>query len=52
MTGAIRSLFARHHPAAHTVRRTVHQRYGRPAHFFRGFLIGLAMVTVIWLVTG
>jgi hypothetical protein len=52
MTSAIHSLFARHRPAAHVMPRTAHQRHERLAPFFRGFLIGLAMVTVIWLVTG
>jgi hypothetical protein len=52
MTSAIRLLFARNLPAAHPVRRVVQQRHGRPGHFFRGFLIGLAIVTVIWLLTG
>jgi hypothetical protein len=52
MTSAIRSLFARHRPADRAVRRIVHQRHGRPTLFFRGFLIGLAIVTVVWLVIG
>jgi DNA-binding response OmpR family regulator len=52
MTSAIRSLFGRHRPAAYAMRRIVHQRHGRPALFFRGFLIGVAIVMVIWLVTG
>jgi tetrahydromethanopterin S-methyltransferase subunit B len=52
MTSAIRSLFGRPRPVAHPVRRIVHQRHGAPDHFFRGFLIGLAIVTVVWLVTG
>jgi hypothetical protein len=46
------SLFARYRPAAHAVRRAVHQRYGRSAHFFRGVLIGLAILMAIWLVIG
>jgi hypothetical protein len=50
MTGAVRSLFARHRPAARAVRRTVHQGHGRSAHFFLGVLIGLAIWIVIWLV--
>jgi len=52
MTSAVRSLFARHRPAAHVVRRTVHQRHGRSAHFLRGVLIGLAILMVIWAVIG
>jgi len=52
MTSTVRSLFVRHHPAAHAVRRTVRQRHGRSAHFFRGVLIGLAILMVIWLVIG
>ena len=52
MTSAVRSLFARHHPADRAVRRTVHQRHGRSAHFFRGVLIGLGIVTMLWLVIG
>jgi hypothetical protein len=52
MTSAVRSVFARHRPAAHAVRRTVHQGHGRSAHFFRGVLIGLAIAMVIWLVIG
>jgi hypothetical protein len=51
MTSTVRSLFARYRPAAH-VRRTVHQRHGWSAHFFRGVLIGLAILIVIWLVIG
>ena len=49
MTSASRSLFARHRPASHAVRRTVHQRHGRAALFFQGVLIGLAICMVIWL---
>jgi hypothetical protein len=52
MTSTVRSLFALHRPAAHAVRRTVHQRHGRSAHFFRGVLIGLAILMAIWLVIG
>lgn len=52
MTSAVRSLFARHRPGAHAVRRTVHQRHGRSAPFFRGVLIGLAILMMIWLVIG
>jgi tetrahydromethanopterin S-methyltransferase subunit B len=52
MTSAVRSLFARHRPAAHAARHTVHQRHGRSAHFFRGVLIGLAILMVISLVIG
>jgi hypothetical protein len=52
MTSTVRSLFVRHRPAAHAVRRTVHQRHGRSAHFFRGVLIGLTILMVIWLVIG
>ncbi len=52
MTSAVRSLFARHRPAAHVVRRTEHQRHGRSAHFFRGVVIGLTILMVIWLVIG
>jgi hypothetical protein len=51
MTSTIYSLFT-HRPAAHAVRRTVHQRHGRSAYFFRGVLIGLAILIVIWLVIG
>ena len=52
MTSAIRSLFARHRPAAHAVRRTVRPRHGRSAHFLRGVVIGLTILMVIWLVIG
>ena len=52
MTSAVRSLFARHRSAARAVRRTVHQRHEPSAHFFRGVLIGLAILMVIWLVIG
>ena len=52
MTSTVSSLFARHRPAAYDVRRTVHPRHGRLAHFFRGVLIGLAILMVIWLVIG
>jgi hypothetical protein len=52
MTSTVRSLFGGHRPAAHAARRTVHQRRGPSAHFFRGALIGLAILMVIWLVTG
>ena len=52
MTSTVRSLFAHHRPAAHGVRRTVHQRHGWSAHFVRGVLIGLAILMVIWLVIG
>ena len=52
MTSTVGSLFARHPPAAHAMRRTVHQRHGRSAHFFRGVLIGLTILMVIWLVIG
>jgi hypothetical protein len=52
MTSAVRSLFARHRPAARAVQRTVHPRHGRLAHFFRGVLIGLAILIVIWPVIG
>jgi hypothetical protein len=34
------------------VRRTVRHRNGPAAHFFRGVLIGLAMMVMIWLVIG
>jgi hypothetical protein len=46
------SLFARYRPAAHAMQRTVRQRPGRLAHFFRGVLIGLTILMVIWLVIG
>jgi len=52
MTSTVRSLFGGHRPAAHAVRCTVHQRHSRSAHFFRGVLIGLAILIVIWLVIG
>jgi tetrahydromethanopterin S-methyltransferase subunit B len=52
MTSTVRSLFVHHRPAAHAVRRAVHKRYGRSAHFFRGILIGLAILMAIWLVIG
>lgn len=52
MTSTVHSLFARHRPTAHAVRRTVHHRHGRSVHFFRGVLIGLAILMVIWLVIG
>jgi len=52
MTSAVRSLFARHRPAAPAVRGTVHPRDGRSAHFFRGVLIGLVILMVLWLVIG
>ena len=52
MTSTVRSLFAHHRPTAHAVGRTVHQRHGRSAHFFRGVLIGLAILMAVWLVTG
>jgi hypothetical protein len=52
MISAVRSLLARHRPAVHAVRRTVHQRHRRPVHFFQGVLIGLAILMVIWLVIG
>jgi len=51
MISALHSLFS-HRPAAHGVLRPVHQRYGRPTYFFRGVLIGLAVLMVIWLVSG
>ena len=52
MTSTVRSLFARHRPAAHAVQCTVHQHQGRSVPFFRGVLIGLAILMVIWLVIG
>lgn len=52
MTSTVRSLFVRHHPAAHAVRRPVHQHHGRSVHFCRGVLIGLTILMVIWLVIG
>jgi hypothetical protein len=52
MTSTVRSLFDRHRPAAHAVQRAVHQHQGRSVQFFRGVLIGLALLIVIWLVIG
>lgn len=52
MSSAVRPLFARYRPAAHAVRRAARQRHGQAAHFFRGVLIGLAFLMVIWLVIG
>jgi hypothetical protein len=52
MISTVSSLFARYRPAAHAMQRTVHRRPGRSAHFFRGVLIGLAILMAIWLVIG
>jgi hypothetical protein len=52
MISTVSSFFARYRPAAHAVRCTVHQRQGPSAHFFRGVLIGLAILMAIWLVSG
>jgi hypothetical protein len=49
MTSAVRSLLTRLRRAAPAVPRTVHPRHEWPAHFFRGVLIGLAILVVIWL---
>jgi len=50
MTHAVRSLFDQRRPAVRAV-GAVRQRR-RPmrfSHFFRGILIGLAVVTVVWV---
>lgn len=52
MTGTGRSLLARLRPATHAVRSTVHQRNGPSASFFRGVLIGVAILAMLWLVIG
>ena len=52
MISTVSSLFARYRPAAHAMQRTVHQRRGRSPHFFRGVMIGLAILMAIWLVIG
>jgi len=50
-TNAVRSLFDQPRPAVRAV-GAVHQRWlpVRFYHFFRGILIGLAVVTVVWVI--
>jgi hypothetical protein len=52
MTTAVRSLLEPGRPAIQVMRRTVRQHNGRLGPFFRGLLIGVALVIVISLVIG
>ena len=52
MTSTVRSLLARHRPAARASLRSVYRRRGPSLHFFQGVLIGLTIVAVAWLVIG
>jgi hypothetical protein len=52
MTTALLSLLDRRRPAVPGMRRTVRRRNGPSGPFFRGLLIGVALVSMIALLVG